>query len=493
VKPAAPVSRAALDGAVLTLAAEGLLLPTGLVTAALISRRLDAAGFGLFTLAVATVSWIEWTIASMFGRAAIRLIADAEDWRPLGSALLRVQLLIGCAAGAALWLLSAPLANVLDDARMADLLRLMALDLPFFCLAQAHRHILIGLGRYGQRAMVTAARWLARMILIVALVELGFGVPGAIAGNIAATVVELLLQRRFIQPPLWTAGPIQLGRLWEYSLPLFLSALSLRFYDRLDLFALKALGGTAEQAGHYGAAQRMALIPAMFGLSLVPLLISGLTRMIRDGRPDRAREVGSLALRAPLWLLPLTGIAAGAATGVTILVFGVKFAPAAPLLTPLLLAVHAITLIGVSVAILTAHGRPRLVLALTGPLLPLAVAGHILAIPRLGPGGAAGVTLAVAAAGALVTVGAAVRVGGAAVPWATALRSLAVSGLAFSLTSLWPAPGLMLLVKLSALALAAGLGLAALGEFGPAEVAMGRAYLRPPLDVLLRRAAREPR
>jgi O-antigen/teichoic acid export membrane protein len=484
-------ARHAVNGAILVVGAEALLVPTGLITAALISRRLDAEGFGLFTLAVATVTWIEWTIAAVFGRAAVRLIAEARDWRPMGGALTRVMALIGLAAAAALWLAAHPLASLFDEPRLAGLLRLMALDIPFFCLGQAHRHILIGLGRYGQRAAATAARWLARMVLIVALVELGFDVPGAVAGNIAATVLELVIKRHFIQPPLGGGAPVPLARLWEYSLPLFISALSLRFYDRVDLFALKALGGTAEQAGHYGAAQRVALIPAMLALSLVPLLISSLTRLLRDGQTVPARQLAGLALRAPLWLLPITFLAAGASDAIVAFIFGPRFAPAAPLLGPLLLAVNALTLIAVAVAILTSHGRPRLVLALTGPLMPLAIAGHLLAIPRLGPGGAAGVTLVVAMAGALIMTVAAWRQAAVPLPWPTLLRSLAVSGLAYGLAAAWPAPGLLILIQLPALGLVSGLALAALGEFSQAELGGAVAYLPRPLRAALAGRARE--
>jgi O-antigen/teichoic acid export membrane protein len=476
--------RHALDGALLSVLAEALMLPTGLATAALLTRRLDADGFGLFSLAVATVAWLEWTLSSLFARATIKLVAEASDWRPVGGAAARLMLLASGAAALLVWALAGPLAAAMDEPRLAGLLALLALDIPIFCLAQTHRHILIGLGRYTQRAKATAARWVGRMVLIVALVELGFGVPGALAGHIAATVLELVIERFYVRPPLRGRAPGHLGRLWEYSWPLFLSAFSLRFYDRLDLFALTLLGGTAAQAGLYSAAQRVAMVPGLFILSLMAPLLSTLSHLLASGDSRAAGRLARQAYRAVAGTAPLAAMGAASAGEIVTLAFGPQFAPAAPLMSRLLVAVVAMMVVSVCVVVLTAHGRPRLSLALTGPLLPLAVAGHVLLIPRLGPPGAALVTSLTAAAGAVACLLAVQRVAPAPLPVATVLRSLALSSLAYALARLWPAPGWLVLLKLPALALGVGLGFALLGEFNAAERALAWNYVRRPLKAL---------
>src|SRR5437588_10770536 len=73
-----------LDGAARVLLAELLALPLGLLITVLLTRHLGPAGYGLYTLAASTVGWIEWSIAPAFARAAIQLVGDAGDWRPVG-------------------------------------------------------------------------------------------------------------------------------------------------------------------------------------------------------------------------------------------------------------------------------------------------------------------------------------------------------------------------------------------------------------------------
>ncbi|MSS71916.1 MAG: hypothetical protein EXS64_10560 [Candidatus Latescibacteria bacterium] len=134
-------------------------------------------------------------------------------------------------------------------------------------------------------------------------------------------------------------------------------------------------------------------------------------------------------------------------------------------------------MISVTTAILTAAGKPGWALALTGPLLPLVVAGHLLLIPRLGAVGAALATTLVAGLGALAAQLAVYRLWQVLPSAATLGRSVLVCGLAYALAVFWPAPGPFLLVKLSTMGCAIPLALWLLGEFSPDETARVRSIL----------------
>ncbi|HTM41309.1 MAG TPA: oligosaccharide flippase family protein, partial [Terriglobales bacterium] len=132
------VRRQMVDGSLRILIAEGLILPTGLITAAFLTRHLGPSKYGLFTLASVVVLWIEFFVTSAFSRAAIKLIGDAEDWRPWGGTLVRFYFLAGVLAAVLLWLGSGELGRLLGEPAMAGYLRLFALDIPIFSLATAH-------------------------------------------------------------------------------------------------------------------------------------------------------------------------------------------------------------------------------------------------------------------------------------------------------------------------------------------------------------------
>jgi hypothetical protein len=81
--------------------------------------------------------------------------------------VLRLQLACGLAATVLLWLTVNPIAILLDQPRLEIYLKLFALEPLIFVLAWAHRGILIGVGRFREQAFPRAARWLARLLLIV--------------------------------------------------------------------------------------------------------------------------------------------------------------------------------------------------------------------------------------------------------------------------------------------------------------------------------------
>lgn len=200
VKP----SNQMLGGTIRIFLAEALLLPTGIITAGFLSRQLGADGYGLFTLATTAIAWLEWSVTSVFTRATIKFVGEAADnWQPVGATVLRLHLFIGTGVMLLVWLLANPFAKLLGEPILANYLILFALDIPLFCLGYAHRSILVGVGGFSQRAVATAGRWIARLILIVVLVQLGFSVQGAIVGSIGASLIELIISRFYIRPSLF--------------------------------------------------------------------------------------------------------------------------------------------------------------------------------------------------------------------------------------------------------------------------------------------------
>jgi len=466
------------DGTVRVLLAEALFPLTGLITAAFLTRRLGPEDYGLLSLAATIVSWIEWTITSVLSRATIKFVNETNDWRPPGATVLRFYLGVSSVAALALWYLATPLAILLDEASLGLYLQLFALDIPLFGLAQAHRNVLIGLGNFRQRAVTGAGRWIARLFLILLLVELGFSVPGAILGNIGASLSELLISRLYIRPSLIYRSPFSAPQVWRYSAPLFLSTLSLGFYAHLDLLALKALGGSVAQAGMLSAARNLALLPGFFASAITPLLQSTLGHLLQAGKREEAHRMGGQALRISFGLLPFVVVSVEASQEIVTWIFGPLFSSAAPLFSSLMFAALALVIIAVASAILIADGKPKRTVVLAGPLAPLACVGHILLVPQLEAFGAALVSLTVAWIGALTALLTIYRLWRIAPPLGTLWRSVVVSAGVYVLTITWRTSGAFLLLKLAILCFCIVALFFILGEFSADELTAARSFLR---------------
>ncbi len=468
-QPTIAAGRHTLDGTVRVFLAESLLLPTGLATLAFLTRQLGAGGYGLFILAAQVVTWIEWSITTLTARAVNKCVSEATDWRPVATTVLHLHLAVSVPVAVALALLAGPLAKALGQPVLTGYLQLFALDIPLFCLAQAHRNILIGLGHYRQRAWLGAGRWLVRLVLVFLLVGCGLAVNGAIWSLIGASAVELIVARRLIQPPFWARSNFPVRRLLTTALPLFVLGICLRLFDRIDLFILSRQGASAAQAGLYGAAGNLALLPALFSQAFSPLLLATLTRLRRAGQEAHARAMARDAMRLTILMLPFAAMTAGAASEIVRLVAGPQFTGAAALLRALIFAAVGSALISVATGVLIAADRSWWTVGVGGPTIFIAAGALCLAIPKWGPQGAANVMTGSAWLGAALAVILVAIHWRIAPPFWSVARALVVSGAAYAAARAWSTPGALVVLKLAVLSAGVVAGYIGLREFDERE------------------------
>ena len=444
------------------------MVPSGLVTAAYLGRTLGPEFYGLFAVATAVSVTLEWAIISLFARATVKLLAEAEDWRPVASTILIVHLAAGLLIAAAFWAGAGRIAHLLGDVRLAPWLALLALEVPIATTAAACRNILTGRGEFRGRAIATGVRWVVRPVAIVVFVEAGWSVTGAVIGSLTAATAGLIVAMTMARVPVFKTSRAPLVDLWRLAVPMFVLALSLRLIEKLGLFAVQALGSSPAEAGWYAAAQNMAIAPGLVALSFSPLLLAELTRARAEGQPDATRALVAQALRVVVALLPCVAIGAGSAHEIVRLVYGAGFDAAAHLSRPLLLAAFAMLLISVTTAVLIAADRASAAALCVWPMLPAAALAMALVVPHAGAYGAAVITaaaLSFSAGGCLVMLG---RTVGVWPPVDTVTRSAVIALVVGTAAAWWNTPGLEVVVKLAVLTALTPLAFAVAGEFaGP--------------------------
>jgi len=469
---AAPAESAAAHGRRLTVgtislfAASAVSLPAGIITAAFLSDRFDAAGYGTFAVVVAIVLWFELCATQFFARPTVKLIAESDSWRQAAAVIQRSQLAVGVGAALLLGLLAPLIASGLGAPEQVGALRLLALDIPLYALAQNTGSILIGRGAYQQRALLVAVRWITRTVLIVLLVSAGMGLTGALIGCIGASLIELIVGRLLVRAPLWARLPGL--RLTAYVVPTTLHTLGFELFKRLDLIAVEALG-SAGAAGYYAAAQNLTIVPTLFAMSLSPLLLSALARLLRADKNESAQALAQAALRAIVLLLPFAGAAAAMSEEVVALIYGAEFAASAPIMAVLIFGALAITLHSAAAAVLMAADRPGWVFALNAPLAPLALALQWSVVPIAGAVGAALVSTILAGISTAIMLAAVARVWGVTVPIKSWGRALVLTGAVVVLSQTIPVHGVALVLQLTGVTLVVATGYTLMGEITPSE------------------------
>jgi O-antigen/teichoic acid export membrane protein len=455
-------------GTIIIFLAKTIILPTGFITAVFLARKLGPSSYGLFALVSRLVSWIEMTGASFFNHTTIKFVGEETNWRSIAVKVMHLYITMGLGIGLLLGLLSYPIALMFNEPIIADYLTLFAMEIPIHCLAAANLNILAGRGMFKEIAQITTVRLLARLILIILFVEMGLSVKGAIIGSIGASISGLVLSWYYARTPLFYKSEFSVRNFLNFATTLFMSRLSLKIF-RLDLFILKAFGGTASQAGFYGAALNLSIPPKLVSSSLTPTLLSTLSHLISKKEIVKAKEIGLTAIRSVFWLIPFIGLAAGSANEIVCFIFGNDFLPASPIFILLLVAGLNLFMLSVINSILIALNKPKATLILTIPMIPLAIMGHLILTPKLGGIGASLVTALIACFGAISSLIVIYRIWNIYPPVQTVLRSIFCSLIVFVLANEWPVSGFMLILKLFVMTLAIPTIFWIIGEFSSSE------------------------
>jgi len=183
------------------------------------------------------------------------------------------------------------------------------------------------------------------------------------------------------------------------------------------------------------------------------------------------------AMRLVFCLLPFAGMVAGAAPEVVTAIYGRHFLPADHLLAFLIFAALGITMIFATSSMLIGAGCPKLLFLLTAPLVALAPGAHFILIPRFGAISAAIVTTALSWIGASAMIIAVNRIWHCLPSGLTLGRSIVISGIAYAASSIWPSPGLLLLLKLPVIGCLIIIAFFLMGELNSGDIAMARSVL----------------
>ena len=292
----------AMDEASVKQAGRGFLIITAakvwfLVTSAVIQLGLpimlgSAEAFGVFKIITESIGLINMVMITGTLNAVSKLVSEQpEQAGRLVNMAVRMQLMLGVPV-AALYALGAPwIAGSFNDMTLVPLLRLSALIIFFYAFYAIFVGYFNGLKEFARQASLDFGFSTLKMLGIVGLVLLGFGVGGAVAGFVGAagiicTVAGVWLFRR--ERVRRAAGIGQGGldkgqtrqafkRLLNYLVLIMLYTFALNGLMRADFFVLKAIASgvpahlsgmeslfslmSNKFAGFYGAVLNVARIP----------------------------------------------------------------------------------------------------------------------------------------------------------------------------------------------------------------------------------------
>ena len=364
-----------------------------LVTSAVIQLGLpimfgSAEEFGVFKIVTESIGLINMVMITGTLHAVSKLVSEQPDRaRVLVNMAVKMQCLLGVPV-AILYFLASPFiaASGFNDPSLAPLMQLSALIIAFYAFYAIFVGYFNGLKQFVRQATLDFTFSTVKMIGIVGLVLLGFGVTGAVAGFVGAAGFIFLMAAIWVvrrmnrrtdqtEPSDRQEMKESFRRLLGYLVLIMLYTFALNGLMRVDLFVLKAVAADVPAhmagmdeffglmsnkfAGFYGAVLNIARIPYQ-GVIAVTFVIFPLISesTFRDDK-EQTRQYIRETLRYCMLIIGIVALLlAFNADGIVGGLYSAEYLHAAVPLSILSVAIIFFALFYVSTTMIIGSGHP---------------------------------------------------------------------------------------------------------------------------------------
>jgi len=251
----------------------------GLILVPVYTHSLTPSDYGLLALMLVMYGLLKQVYDLGFTNSVARFFFDEDttDVHHMSATGLAFLAGFGGALTALLWLLSAPLSDLITGSEShANLIRIVGVTLYAEALAIVPLTLIRMQERSTAFVAITLARLVAALVLgVVFVAVLDLGVRGALLGNaVPAVAVLVLLLPEYRHVVRGRPSPVLLRQMLVFGLPFFPVLLSGWLIDASDRYLLD-LFRTREEVGLYSLAYRVAQVMqisvAAFSMGWAPL------------------------------------------------------------------------------------------------------------------------------------------------------------------------------------------------------------------------------
>jgi len=448
----------ATRGTVLLSASQACMLLSNGAINIVAARILLKADYGRFAVAMLVLAWTNGIVLSLIMPGLRKIVSEDHSRFPAALSFAgKWHTFATIVAGVGLLCLARPIARAFGDASLAPLFMIGAAQVPLMGAARLGMSLLTGLRRFGASSLVRVCYACSAAAACTSLIA-AFGAAGGVGGAVTAALiagsvsVALLLRER--RHATFVAYPPMSRRVVHWACFAFPGELGLGTLMMIGMWLVKGLIEDPGAAGVYGVAYFVSRTPLFVVYGMSAAVFARVSNSLAEQKLEHARHVATEAMRVLMlvFILVCAAVAVSSAEIITFL-FSLKHAGASESLVILAPAVFFAGQICVSLRLLDAAHRPGVRLAVTCFLVAAAVVCNMMLIPRFGIFGAALSSFIVFGAGAVIGAILVHHFLRALPPIWTAARCTAAGVAVFAVGWFWPAPGWLVLIKLTALSL----------------------------------------
>ncbi len=390
-------------GTIYHMIARGIFLVSDFIVHVYFARKLGPEVYGICGVVLALLAIISQPLNIGLNQSVSKYVA--EDHRRAKTLLhqgIKYQLLVIAFLMIVFLGMAGPASSLLKAADLRGYLILAAFVLPGLGIFTILLGLFNGMRSFGREALALCCYPIARTVVIVFLIYLGYSVDGVIWGFIVGLVLATSLATVLFKAPEERVG-FEGRKLRTFAIPVFLLGLVMIIIPNIDLLFVKGIVVEEREAGIYNSARVLARASYFFFLAMGQTIFPSISESVSAKDQQRTASYISQGVRYLMMMtLPVAFLVAACGTEIISLIFSATYEGGGGALGILMFGFTLLTLFSILTTILLAGDRARW--ALTGGLLliPIDIVLNVILVPRYQLVGAAFATSLTAVCGVTV-------------------------------------------------------------------------------------------
>lgn len=396
------MQRSIYEGFASILGSQVVTLVVGLVTTPILYRELGPSAFGVYAVVLSVFSVFMIFVSSGVTEGVRKFLAEdreAPEWetRVLGFYLRLTVLLAVAGAAVVLVATRSGLVASVFGAEFVPYFYLLSALVVAAQFREVSRRVLMGFGLERYSEPLKAGQRVVFVAIAIPLVVVGYGVTGALLGNVVANALVVVVSFALIHREVSLTTAIR-RRLPEsfprrevvsfntLSVVLVLLMMSLYHVDVLLLQWFR----TSTAVGHYKAALKMAEFLWFVPMAIQTVFVHSMSNLWSNDRTERISAITATSTRYTFLLTSVMALGLAALADIAVpLYFGPEAKPAIKPLVLLLPGALGFAVARPILAVSQGKGELGAPIAATGVAAGLNLGLNLLLIPRYGMAGAA--------------------------------------------------------------------------------------------------------
>lgn len=341
-----------------------------------LGRYLGPELYGTFGVVISLLTICRVLVESGTVRAVSKYTAERGELTVgIKNQTMKIQIIFALIIFAFLFTLAPLIAGLLKDSTLTSYVRFIAFFIPISSLYAVYFGLLNGIRAFGKQAKISIIYDVIKVLMVFALVFLGFKVWGAIAGYLLASIVSLIMAYHYWaskdSEDTGVSGSFEMSKIIKFAAPIILFSLAFNLVISLDLFFVKAIIREKAQAGFYTSAAALSKVPYFIFLALGDTLFPSIAKSSSNkGSVELTKRYINQSLRyALMFLVPCSFIISATSRDLISLVYTEVYLAAVAPLSILIFGLTFLCLFIILTTVITASGKPSISLAMVLVLL----------------------------------------------------------------------------------------------------------------------------